>query len=82
MKKFGKFTLAAMAVALVAPALAGAMPVAGVPGYAARAERVASYVSPQDLKDFDSGNSRAGGVVGAAPPTAQQLEGSAGRATT
>ena len=75
MKNIGKLTLAAVAAALIVPALLGALPVYGRAGGlvgAARIEHLASYVSPQDLKEFDSGSSRAGGALGKAPAPAQE----------
>jgi len=67
MKKLEKLSLAAITVALVAPVLAGAVPVSRPADGAAQIQHVASYVSPKDLKDFDSGNGRAGSAVGNAP---------------
>lgn len=70
MKAVERIALAAVAAALVVPALA-----AGVPSYgraggavgAGRVEQVASYVSPRDLREFDTGYGRAGGAVARAP---------------
>ena len=78
MKNVRKLTVAAVA-ALIVPALLGAVPVYGRAGGvvgAASIERIASYVSPQDLKDFDSGSSRAGGALGKAPAPTQEPGGS------
>ena len=78
----GRLTLTVLAVALAAPALAGAVPVINSFGSVAHVEHVASYVSPQDLKDFDSGNTRAGSVVGKAPPHSERLDRNTGVTTT
>jgi hypothetical protein len=66
MKAAGKMILVAVAAALVVPALA-----AEVQSYERaggdRVEQIASYVNPQDLREFDSGYGRAGGPVAWAP---------------
>jgi hypothetical protein len=70
MKAVGRILLAAVAAALVVPALAGEFHTYGRAGGAVGAERVeqiASYVSPQDLREFDSGYGRAGGSAATAP---------------
>ena len=75
MKNVEKLGLVAIAAALLAPVLAGAVPEYGRTGRAVGAagiERIASYVSPQDLKEFDSGNGRAGSAVGKAPEQTQK----------
>ena len=70
MKNVQKLMLVAIVGALAGPALAGAVPqsdharaVAGV----LQSERVASYVDPRNLKEYDSGYGRAGGALGQAP---------------
>jgi hypothetical protein len=73
MKALGKLSLVAVAAALVVPALAGEVHLYGRAGGAVGAERVeqvASYVSPQDLREFDAGFGRAGGPVAKAPARA------------
>jgi hypothetical protein len=75
MKAVGKIARVAVVAAMVVPALV-------VPGLAAelhsfgraggvvgaeRVERIASYVSPQDLREFDAGYGRAGGAAASAP---------------
>ena len=70
MKAVGKIALVAVAAALVVPALAGEVHSYGRAGGAVGAERVeqvASYVSPQDLREFDAGYGRAGGSAATAP---------------
>lgn len=65
MKAVGKIALVAVAAAMVVPASFGRA--GGVVG-AERVEQIASYVSPQDLREFDAGYGRAGGPAAAAPP--------------
>ncbi len=70
MKAVRRIVLAAVTAALVVPALAGEIRWYGRAGGAVGAERVeqvASYVSPEDLRDFDAGYGRAGGASAAAP---------------
>ena len=61
----GKLTLTVLAVALAAPALAGAVPVINSFDSVAHVEHVASYVSPQDLKDFAKAKERGRTCLGA-----------------
>jgi len=66
MKAAGRMVLAAVAAALVVPALALEVQSYGRAGGAVggdRVEKIASYVNPQDLREFDSGYGRAGGPV-------------------
>ena len=70
MTAVGRIMLAAVAVAAVVPALAGEIYWYGRAGGAVsaeRAEQVASYVSPQDLREFDAGYGRAGDSAATAP---------------
>lgn len=70
MRAVGKVSLVVVAAAMVIPALAGEIHSFGRAGGAAGAdkvEQVASYVSPQDLKEFDAGYGRAGGAAARAP---------------
>jgi hypothetical protein len=70
MKAAGKMVLAAVAAALVVPALAAEVQSYGRAAGAVgtdRVEQIASYVNPQDLREFDSGYGRAGGPVAKAP---------------
>ena len=78
MKNIGKLALAAVAAALFVPALLGGIPVYGRAGGlvgAERVERIASYVSPQDLKEFDSRVTAAPAVRSASAPAPAQEPG-------
>lgn len=70
MQAFARIAIAAAAAAVFIPAVAGEIQFygrAGGPVGAERVARIASYVSPRDLREFDSGDGRAGGPVAAAP---------------
>ena len=76
MKAVGKIALVAVVAAMVVPALVVPALAAefhsfgragGVVG-AERVEQIASYVSPQDLREFDAGYGRAGGAAAAPRP--------------
>jgi hypothetical protein len=89
MKPVGKIALAIFVVALVGAVLGGEMPLhdrADRAAAAGRTEQIASQVSPRDLREFDSGDGRAGGPVASAPvraaePAGRVAAGSAWRAS-
>lgn len=69
MKAVGKIALVAVAAAVVVPGLAAEFHSFGRAGGVVgveRVERIASNVSPQDLREFDAGYGRAGGPAASA----------------
>jgi hypothetical protein len=78
--RFAKIALAVTAASLVPTVLAsevGYGRAGGVVG-AQRIEQIASYVSPRDLREFDTGDGRAGAAAALGParatPPARKVE--------